>query len=236
MGRPSRNTVDYFPHFISDGKKMFFIEKKYGNDGYATWFKILEKLASTENHFLDLNSEEEVMYLSAKCCISEDILLGIITDLSKVGAFDKMLWEMRIVWSQKFINEIQEVYNRRNNNCMTFDSLCRHLNSLGILKAVSGGLLSKKDDSNPQSRVEESRVEYIIPPYRKFKHLELSVFDFQKLTALGYSRNQVDGILDRIQNYAKNKSYTSLFLTAKNWLERDFPIQTLEQNEFLSQL
>ena len=149
MARPESNTVDYFPHFISDGKKMFFIEKKYGNNGYATWFKILEKLAITDHHFLNLNEDEEMLYLSAKCNISEELLISIITDLTRIGAFNKMLWEVKIIWCQKFIDEIQPAYSRRNNKCMNFDSLCKHLLSLRILNV----------GNNPQSRVDKSRVD-----------------------------------------------------------------------------
>ena len=90
MARPERNTVDYFPHMCGNGKKMFFIETKYGNDGYATWYKILEKLATTDYHFLNLNKEEEILFLSATCKISESKLLEIINDLSKIGAFNKI--------------------------------------------------------------------------------------------------------------------------------------------------
>ena len=156
MGRPERNTVDYFPHFISDGKKMFFIEKKYGNDGYATWFKILEKIARTENHYLNLNKEEELLFLSARCNISEIVLLNIINDLSRIGVFDKDLWESKIIWCQKFIDEIEETYKRRNNNCITLPRLCELLTGLGILK--QGKCILNVDD-NTQSRVEKSRVE-----------------------------------------------------------------------------
>lgn len=233
MGRPPRNTVDFFPHFISEGKKMYFIEKKYGNDGYATWFKILEKLADTENHYLNLNEEEEVIYLSAKCNISEALLFSIINDLSRIGAFNKTLWEYKIIWSQKFIDEIQEAYTRRNNKCITFDSLCKHLTDLCILKQSKSKL---KGNINPQSRIEEIREEKIIDTYRSFKHLKISFEEFNNLQALGYSKKQIDAILDSVENYRKNNTYTSLFLTAKKWLEREYPIQTLEQNEFLSQL
>jgi len=233
MGRHQKNTVDFFPHFISDGKKMFFIENKYGNDGYSTWYKILEKLASTENHFLNLNQEEEIIYLAAKCRVSEDTLISIINDLSRIGAFNKMLWEAKIIWSQKFIDEIQEAYSRRNNKCITFDDLCKHLIDLCILK---NDFCNKKDDINTQSRVDKSRVDNIVPTYRSFKHLKITTAEVEKLISFGFSKNQIDDILDRIENYKKNSSYASLYLTTKNWLQRDYPIQTLEQNEFLSQL
>jgi hypothetical protein len=34
--------------------KMHIIETKYGNDGYACWFKLLEQLGKANNHYLDI--------------------------------------------------------------------------------------------------------------------------------------------------------------------------------------
>lgn len=233
MGRHQKNTVDYFPHIISQGKKMYFIENKYGNDGYATWYKILEKLGETEGHYLNLNQEEEVIYLASKCRVSEPQLLAIISDLARIGAFNKNLWEHKIIWCQKFIDEIQDAYNRRNNKCTTFEDLCKHLIDLCILKPNK---CKQSDDINTQSRVEKNREEKRESPYRAFKHLELSKEEYEKLINFGYSKNQIDEILDSIENYKDNKKYTSLYLTSKKWLHREYPVQTLEQNEFLANL
>ncbi len=155
MARPESNTVSYFPHKIGDGKKIFSIETRYGNDGYATWFKILEKLATTENHFLNLNDEVEIMYLSAKCRVTEELLFAIITDLTRLGCFDKKLWENRIIWSHSFIESIQDAYSRRINKCITYESLCKQLNSLCNTETSKS---VKKDDRNPQSKVKYSKV------------------------------------------------------------------------------
>jgi hypothetical protein len=57
--------------------------------------------------------------------------------------------------------------------------------------------------------------------YRSFLHLNLTLEEFEKLKALGYSQKQIDSILDAVENYKKNKDYTSLYLTAKKWLERE---------------
>jgi hypothetical protein len=155
MARPERNTVDYYPFFVGEGKKMFFIEKKYGNDGYATWIKIIDKLCTTEYHYLNLNSEEEIMFLAAKCNIDEDRLISIIGDISKLGKFDKELWSHRVVWCQDFINSIQDAYKKRNNNCITFDGLRLLLLSKGIL---NNGLSIEIDTDNTQSKVKKSKV------------------------------------------------------------------------------
>jgi len=43
MARPRKQTVDYFPHDtdVSSGKTLTILQSKYGNDGYAFWFKLL---------------------------------------------------------------------------------------------------------------------------------------------------------------------------------------------------
>lgn len=57
--------------------------------------------------------------------------------------------------------------------------------------------------------------------YRKFSHLKISTTEFDKLS-VDYSKGQIDGILDSIENYKKNKNYTSLYLTAKKWLKKEY--------------
>jgi len=135
MARPERNNVDYFPFLCKEGKAMYFIDKKYGNNGYATWVRILRELAVTNNHFLQLGQQVDLMYLSSKCNISTDVLESIITDLSDLDEINKELWvTCKVVWSEKFISHIQDAYKKRNNNCITLEGLRILLISLGILK------------------------------------------------------------------------------------------------------
>lgn len=133
MATPRRNTVDYFPHLIGYGKKMDFIEKRHGNDGYATWFKILETLATTDNHFLNLNDPIEVSFLSSKCNIDESKLSEIINDLVKIKVFDKELWEHKVLWSQTFFENIQDAYKRRATKPINMHALCIHLVNIMVL-------------------------------------------------------------------------------------------------------
>ena len=60
----------------------------------------------------------------------------------------------------------------------------------------------------------------VINIYRAFAHLCLSVEEFEKLE-VDYTKQQIDMVLDSIENYKNNKSYKSLFLTAKNWLLKE---------------
>lgn len=155
MARPQRHNVDYFPHYISDGKKMFIIESKFGNDGYAVWFKILETLAKTDDHWIDLKDEANLMYLAAKCRVSDSLLIEIIESVVKLGELDAEFWQAeKVVWCQKFIESIGDAYRKRGNPCMTRDSLRQHLRSLG---RHIGGLGGSKGGENPQSKEDNSK-------------------------------------------------------------------------------
>jgi hypothetical protein len=57
--------------------------------------------------------------------------------------------------------------------------------------------------------------------YRKFKHLSLTQEEFERLLKDGFNKVEIDNKLDDIENYSKNKSYTSLNLTVRKWLKKD---------------
>jgi len=156
MARPERNNVDYFPFLCKEGKAMYFIDKKYGNDGYATWVRILRELAVTNNHFLQLGQQVDLMYLSSKCNVSTDILENILTDLSDLEEINKELWNScKVVWSDKFIEHIHDAYKKRNNKCITLPSLRILLTGLGVLKPSKS---SSEVSGNTQSKVEYTKV------------------------------------------------------------------------------
>jgi phage terminase small subunit len=56
--------------------------------------------------------------------------------------------------------------------------------------------------------------------YRQFAHLKISTEEFEKLNS-EYTKELIDDVFDRIENYKKNTQYKSLFLTAKNWLKKE---------------
>ena len=171
MARPPRNNVDYFPHECIHGRKMFVVESKYGNDGYAVWFKLLERLGNTDNHYLNLSDETELMYLASLMKIDEIKFKNILTDLAKLGAIDKELYEEnKIVWSQKFYESIQDAYSKRNNKCIDRNSLVLLLVGLGIRKQDKSIRKLGKDILegviNPQSieeYIKEKKIEEELP-------------------------------------------------------------------------
>jgi len=115
MARPLKYTADYFPHFAHHGKTMFIIEEKFGNDGYAFWFKLLELLCSTEGHCYDCDSAENWGFLTSKTHVSEVSATEILCTLSKLGAIDSDLWREKKIWSQHLVDNLVPLYSKRTS-------------------------------------------------------------------------------------------------------------------------
>ena len=134
MAREQRKDVDYFPHECTHGRKMHIIETKYGNDGYATWFKLLEQLGKANNHYIDISDEMTLMFLTSTFKIDEEKTIAILTDLSKLGGIDKFLFdEYKIVWSEKFCNSIEDAYRKRKQKLFLKEDI------LALKKSIPSG-------------------------------------------------------------------------------------------------
>lgn len=156
MARKEQNNVEYFPFLCKEGISMYFIENKYGNDGYATWIKILRELAVTNYHYLNLSDKKRFMYLSSKCKIDDNKLTEIIEDLCSLGEFNIDLWNQnKIIFSEKFIDNIKDAYKRRNNKCIDLLGLCKHLVSINVISVYINSI---NDNINTHSIVEYSKV------------------------------------------------------------------------------
>ena len=57
--------------------------------------------------------------------------------------------------------------------------------------------------------------------HTSFAHLKITFSDYDKLLELSYSGAQIKNVFEKIENYKKNTNYKSLYLTAKNWLEKE---------------
>lgn len=71
--------------------------------------------------------------------------------------------------------------------------------------------------------------------YAQFAHLKISNIEFDKLISAGFTKSQIDIVLAKIENYAKNGKYKSLYLTALDWLKKDFKKDIVEDSEMTHQ-
>jgi hypothetical protein len=148
MAREQRKDVDYFPHECIHGRKMNIIESKYGNDGYATWFKLLEQLGKANNHYIDISDEMNLMFLTSTFRIDEEKTLQILNDLARLEAIDRFLYENhKIIWSEKFCNSIEDAYRKRKSVIFKYSDI---LNEISKKNGQSTGSLTSKHTNLPE--------------------------------------------------------------------------------------
>jgi hypothetical protein len=119
MARPKKQIVDYFPHDTdaSDTRLLTVLQNKYGNNGYAFWFQLKELLGRTPGHYYSFRDGDDWEFLLAKTHISDpETARRILDTLALLNAIDPELHQQGIIWSQEFVDSVELVYKKRNEN------------------------------------------------------------------------------------------------------------------------
>ncbi len=180
MARPQKQTVDYFPHDANThgSDTLTVLQSHFGNDGYAFWFKLLEKLASTEGHFIDCRNPAKWQVFVARMNVPELSAVEMMKILVEMQAVDVDLWKSRVIWCQHLVDNITSVYKNRRQEVpqkpvITDDNLISTTDNAVSTTNLPVGIPPQENEANrdcppspiplsplpPQSKVEESRVE-----------------------------------------------------------------------------
>lgn len=99
MARPKKEGMDYFPHDTDavNDEKIEALRFLYGNDGYAFYFILLERIYRTKEFELDVSDAETIQILSRKVGVNEEKFLQMLETSLKRNCFDKTTYEERKV-------------------------------------------------------------------------------------------------------------------------------------------
>lgn len=131
MARPKKETIDYFPHQINHGPTMYILTSRWGNDGYAFWFQLLETLGTRPGMFIDCKNVGDWQYLLAKTRVTEDTANEILNVLADLGGIDTVFWkDDRIIFCQNFVDGVLDAFRRRQEQIPTRDGVIANINSV----------------------------------------------------------------------------------------------------------
>lgn len=165
MARPKKATVDYFPHDTTHGSTMQVLEAKWGNDGYAFWFKLLEMLGGHDGHYIDCRKPAEWEFLAAKTRVDDETSAAILDMLAKLNAIDPFLWKKhRVIFCPKFLGRIEDAYRKRKDSLPTPEKVYSTLNITfeefpaeeTPLNGINDGFNRERERERERERKEES--------------------------------------------------------------------------------
>ena len=192
------------------------------------WIKIHRSIT---NHWLytekRVYSRLEAWYdiiMTVNYVDNKTVIKGRLYDVKRGGStlsFES--WGRRWNWDKSKVRrffallEKDKMIELKCDNTTTHLTVCNYDSYQGERNADETQTNRKRNSDKTNIRNKELKEENT---YRQFKHLSLSFDEFNKL-CIEYTKQQIDDILDQIENNANNKKYSSLYLTAKNWLGRN---------------
>jgi hypothetical protein len=120
MARGQRFNVDYFPHDCKSSRELQLIEKTYGNDGYVVWYKLMEQLSISDNHYIDINEEINLLFLCGEFNVDFEKVELIFETLLKLNILSKRLYSNKILFCQDLVVRLEDAYKKRTTNIITY--------------------------------------------------------------------------------------------------------------------
>ena len=233
MGRPKKQTVDYFPHFVTGSRRTIYVlEEGWRNDGYAFWFKLLELLCQNDGHSFDVSTQANMRYLCAYAKTTPETAAEILDTLADLGNIDEELWkERKIIWCQSLVDNLKDVYDKRTTPIpkkpFSVDILPENSPETGengdtapktgaktADTPANGKKPTGKKPKTPKKK-EEAQPEKV--KYAEF--VRMTEEEYEKLVAQ-YGKDMVARMIEVLDNYKgqNGKTYKSDYRAILNWV------------------
>jgi hypothetical protein len=204
MARPQKQTVDYFPHDAqaSQGDTLSILQGKWGNDGYAFWFRLLEKLSSSEGHYIDCRNPVKWQLLLAKTQLNNGTGVEIMDTLVELDAIDATLWRKhKVIWCQNLVDNISDAYRNRRRPTPT--------------KPVITSKNPITTDDNPQTKLNETKLYYI---YKEWTNIKITKKEHKELIKK-FGEVETLKRVEALSLYiaSKGDKYKNHYATILNW-------------------
>jgi hypothetical protein len=228
----------YFSHDANsqDDPKCMMLIDNLGMEGYGIFWALIERLRQEKDYKLPLMI---ISSLARRWCTSKEKVESVINDYNLFIIEESCFYSLRLKNSMEIKSiKARESIGKRWKNTNEIQSYTTVLPS--NTNVIQNDTIKVKESKVKESKVNNKLIIDNKDIFRQFKHLKMTNDENQKLLNLGYSQNDINKTLESIENYKKNTNYSSLYLTAKKWLEREIKeekqgavLHNLKQNQRL---
>jgi len=230
MARPLKQGLDYFPHDVdaSSDEKIEALRSVYGNDGYAFYFILLERIYRSENFEIRVSDaetrEETFQILAKKVGVSLEKFKLMLETAFRWGCFDKKIFEEQgAITSHGILSRAQTVVEKREKQREQYHKK----------RIVSDAETPQETrEETPQSKVKESKVN------KELKEREFSSDDEIPFDEIPEAERTKKKYMDRVAELfwdiydgdTFKKVVAPLFKSAKDKITWQYILWTVEQN------
>ena len=227
MGRPIKQTVEWFSHDAnaSGGRTLSILYNHFQHEGVSAWWQLLERLCSTNSHFINIRSSEDFEFLASGMRFSPERLRAILDKMAELSAIDVSLYRNGIVWSNNLVIRLSNVYKSRNQPLPVKPVLFDIIGVGAIVKLQETELLPKETELLPKETEllpKESTLEREREIGTKERKKGIAKKTYGELNNVLLSDNELDKLKERFNShYSEKIENLSLWLASSGKKKAD---------------
>ena len=116
MARPAKRTCDYFSHFAGDSKDLYFIETRYGVEGYYFYYRLREFLCQCDDLTYNIECAADVAYFHKYFALDKAKVQEMLDACADNGIIDHDLWyRAQIIWQDDLASILRDAWKGRKD-------------------------------------------------------------------------------------------------------------------------
>lgn len=216
MARPKKEGMDYFPHDTDavNDEKIEALRMLYGNDGYAFYFIMLERIYRTKEFALDVSDAETIQILSRKVGVNQEVFLQMLETSLKRNIFDRELYENHRVLTSPGIQKRSGIVVEKREKMRS-----KYRNDK-VSKVSDAETTQETREETPQSKVKESKVKESKVKKNIYAEFVSMTEDEYKKLVHEHGEEKVKEMIRVLDNYkgSKGKTYKSDYRAILTWV------------------
>jgi hypothetical protein len=222
MARPTKEGLDYFPHDTDavNDEKLEALRALHGNDGYAFFFILLERIYRSPKCELIVSDAETIQILARKVAVTEQKFNEMLTTALKWGCFNKQIYEKYGILTSNGVK-------KRSSMVLEKRDLMKELYQKTKLKSsflpVSDAETPPETPpETPQSKVKKSKVKEKKSKVKKKKTPSPSFEEYQQELKERFKELDIDVELEKFNLYWSEgkRKLKNPKLALLNWLTK----------------